>query len=50
MQIQEYSVRYTQKLSEFKYWLLSMLMNGQVTVSEAEQELGMVTEDRGTYK
>ena len=33
-----------QKLSELRDWLLPMLMNGQVTVSAVESELGMVTE------
>ena len=39
-----------QKLSELRDWLLPMLMNGQVTVAEAESELGMVAEDREEYK
>jgi type I restriction enzyme S subunit len=48
-----------QKLAELRDWLLPMLMNGQVTVrrpesirdiSEAEQELRMVAEERGKYK
>ncbi len=39
-----------QKLSELRDWLLPMLMNGQVTVGEAEQELGMVAEERESYK
>lgn len=38
-----------QKLSELRDWLLPMLMNGQVTVGEVEQELGMVAEERETY-
>jgi type I restriction enzyme S subunit len=33
-----------QKLSELRDWLLPMLMNGQVTIGEAEEELGMVAE------
>jgi type I restriction enzyme S subunit len=33
-----------QKLSELRDWLLPMLMNGQVTVGEVEQKLGMVAE------
>ncbi len=39
-----------QKLSELRDWLLPMLMNGQVTVAEAEEHLGMVAEDEETYK
>ncbi|MBT2160809.1 restriction endonuclease subunit S [Zobellia barbeyronii] len=38
-----------QKLSELRDWLLPMLMNGQVTVGEAEQELGMVAEENAKY-
>ena len=38
------------KLSELRDWLLPMLMNGQVTVGEVEQELGMVAEERVKYK
>jgi type I restriction enzyme S subunit len=39
-----------QKLSELRDWLLPMLMNGQVTVGEAEEQLGMVAEESETYK
>lgn len=39
-----------QKLSELRDWLLPMLMNGQVTIGKAEQELGMVAEENQTYK
>ncbi|MFH6770270.1 restriction endonuclease subunit S [Gaetbulibacter aquiaggeris] len=38
-----------QKLMELRDWLLPMLMNGQVTVGEAEKELGMVAEDGDKY-
>ena len=38
-----------QKLTELRDWLLPMLMNGQVTVGEAEKELGMVAEDGEEY-
>jgi type I restriction enzyme S subunit len=38
-----------QKLAELRDWLLPMLMNGQVTVGEAREELGMVAEDNGKY-
>ena len=37
------------KIKELRDWLLPMLMNGWVTVDEAEKELGMVAEERGTY-
>ena len=39
-----------QKLSELRDWLLPMLMNGQVTVGEAKEELGMVAEEKEEYK
>ena len=39
-----------QKLSELRDWLLPMLMNGQVTVGEAEERLGMVAEEKEEYK
>lgn len=42
-----------QQLSQLRDWLLPMLMNGQVTVGEAEEMvegLGMVAEERGDYK
>ncbi|WP_417861396.1 restriction endonuclease subunit S [Winogradskyella sediminis] len=46
--------RENQKLSELRDWLLPMLMNGQVNVgegySEGERELGMVAEERISYK
>tara|TARA_R110002033_G_scaffold24985_3_gene58167 strand:- start:2122 stop:3384 length:1263 start_codon:yes stop_codon:yes gene_type:complete len=42
-------MRENQKLSELRDWLLPMLMNGQVTVGEVEQELGMVAEDNVKY-
>jgi type I restriction enzyme, S subunit len=42
-----------QQLSSLRDWLLPMLMNGQVTVAEAEEwveeELGMVAEEREKY-
>lgn len=37
------------KLTELRDWLLPMLMNGQVTVGEAEEELGMVAEESSDY-
>lgn len=38
-----------QKLAALRDWLLPMLMNGQVTVGEAKEELGMVAEESNTY-
>ncbi|TDY14150.1 restriction endonuclease subunit S [Meridianimaribacter flavus] len=38
-----------QKLAALRDWLLPMLMNGQVTVGEAKEELGMVAEDNAKY-
>jgi type I restriction enzyme S subunit len=38
-----------QKLSKLRDWLLPMLMNGQVTIGEAEEKLGMVTEAGEKY-
>lgn len=42
-----------QKLASLRDWLLPMLMNGQVTVVDAEEmveeKLGMVAEERGMY-
>ena len=38
-----------QKLAELRDWLLPMLMNGQVTVGEAKEELGMVAEEDVKY-
>jgi|SRR5690554_4954030 len=38
-----------QKLAELRDWLLPMLMNGQVSVGEAEKRLSMVAEERGKY-
>ncbi len=37
------------KLTELKDWLLPMLINGQVSVSEAEEELRMVAEAGAKY-
>ncbi len=39
-----------QKLAALRDWLLPMLMNGQVTVGEAKEQLGMVAEDWQKYK
>jgi len=38
-----------QKLAELRDWLLPMLMNGQVTVGEAEEKLDMVAEESAKY-
>ncbi|MBN2634911.1 MAG: restriction endonuclease subunit S [Prolixibacteraceae bacterium] len=39
-----------QQLSELRDWLLPMLMNGQVTVKEAEEKLSMAAEPSVEYK
>ena len=39
-----------QHLSELRDWLLPMLMNGQVTVKEAEERLSMAAEPNVEYK
>jgi type I restriction enzyme S subunit len=39
-----------QHLSELRDWLLPMLMNGQVTVKEAEEKLSMAAEPNVEYK
>ena len=39
-----------QQLTELRDWLLPMLMNGQVTVGEAEAKLNMAAEPSGEYK
>ncbi len=39
-----------QELVSLRDWLLPMLMNGQVSVGEAEEELGMVAESGVEYK
>jgi len=40
----------TQKLTELRDWLLPMLMNGQVSVGEAEAELSKAAEPEVEYK
>lgn len=42
--------RENQKLSELRDWLLPMLMNGQVTIKEAEERLSMAAEPESTYR
>jgi type I restriction enzyme S subunit len=39
-----------QQLTELRDWLLPMLMNGQVTVKEAEESLSMAAEPSVEYK
>jgi len=39
-----------QKLTDLRDWLLPMLMNGQVTVNDAIEQLRMVAEERAEYK
>lgn len=38
-----------QELASLRDWLLPMLMNGQVSVGEVKEELGMVAEEREKY-
>ena len=38
-----------QQLSSLRDWLLPMLMNGQVTVQEAEERISMVAEQEVGY-
>ncbi len=46
------NIEQNQKLAELRDWLLPMLMNGQVTVGEAEEkvQMNMAAEPRGEYK
>ena len=44
------NIKQNQKLAALRDWLLPMLMNGQVTVGEAKEQLGMVAEDGEKYK
>ena len=39
-----------QQLTSLRDWLLPMLMNGQVTVKEAEERLSMAAEPQVEYK
>jgi type I restriction enzyme S subunit len=39
-----------QELASLRDWLLPMLMNGQVSVDDVEEELGMVAEEKEEYK
>jgi len=44
------NLKQNQQLSELRDWLLPMLMNGQVTVKEAEERLSMAAEPGVEYK
>jgi len=39
-----------QKLTEFRDWLLPMLMNGQIKIKEAEREMAMAAEPEVSYR
>jgi type I restriction enzyme S subunit len=39
-----------QELASLRDWLLPMLMNGQVSVGEVKEQLGMVAEPNVEYK
>jgi len=43
------NLKQNEKLSELRDWLLPMLMNGQVTVTEAEESLSMAAEPSVEY-
>ncbi len=44
------NIKENQQLSALRDWLLPMLMNGQVTVKEAEEKLSMAAEPQAEYK
>ena len=44
------NLKQNQQLTELRDWLLPMLMNGQVTVKEAEEKLSMAGEPSVEYK
>jgi type I restriction enzyme S subunit len=44
------NIKQNQQLSALRDWLLPMLMNGQVTVKEAEERLSMAAEPSVEYK
>jgi type I restriction enzyme S subunit len=46
----ENNLKENQELASLRDWLLPMLMNGQVSVGEVEEELGMVAEERAEYR
>ena len=43
------SLKENQELASLRDWLLPMLMNGQVSVGDVEEELGMVAEESARY-
>lgn len=43
------TLKENQELAALRDWLLPMLMNGQVSVGDFEEELGMVAEEREKY-
>lgn len=43
------NIQQNQELAQLRDWLLPMLMNGQVTVGEVEEKMGMVAEEKSTY-
>ena len=45
-----YNLKQNQQLSALRDWLLPMLMNGQITVKEAEEKLSMAAEPSVEYK
>ncbi|WP_298220881.1 restriction endonuclease subunit S [Flavobacterium sp.] len=44
------NLKQNQELASLRDWLLPMLMNGQISVGEVENELGMVAENSVEYK
>lgn len=44
------NIRENQKLTELRDWLLPMLMNGQIKIKDAEQELAMAAEPEVEYR
>jgi type I restriction enzyme S subunit len=43
------NIKENQELASLRDWLLPMLMNGQVSVGDVEEELGMVSEESASY-
>jgi type I restriction enzyme S subunit len=43
------NIKENKELASLRDWLLPMLMNGQVSVGDLEEELGMVAEDSASY-
>ena len=44
------NIKQNQQLTALRVWLLPMLMNGQITVKEAEEQLNMAAEPQAEYK